>query len=188
MVLRSSASCALQVLHNGKHGVDWELKPYMLTDWWKCHGHHIRSHWSVRCLTQVKLGRALGKGTFGTTFMGRWRGGEVAVKSVHIEQRDEAESFLREVHVLACIRHPNVMPFYGEHGCTARPLPAHVCFACGSECHCQSFHQLSIVMPLYSEEVRRHGCCLLMFALLVLMIVMTSVASMSWLSISSKPE
>lgn len=62
---------------------------------------------------QVKLGKALGKGTFGTTFMGRWRGGEVAVKSVYIEQRDEAESFLREVHVLACIRHPNVMPFYG---------------------------------------------------------------------------
>ena len=65
------------------------------------------------CLSQVKLGRQLGKGTFGTTCMGRWRGGEVAVKSVHIKRHDEAESFLREVHVLACIRHPNVMPFCG---------------------------------------------------------------------------
>lgn len=64
-------------------------------------------------MTQVKLGKALGEGTFGTTYMGRWRGGDVAVKCVHIQQRDEAESFLREVHVLACVRHPNVMPFYG---------------------------------------------------------------------------
>ena len=64
-------------------------------------------------MTQVKLGKALGEGTFGTTYMGRWRGGDVAVKCVRIQQRDEAESFLREVHVLACVRHPNVMPFYG---------------------------------------------------------------------------
>ncbi len=66
-------------------------------------------------MVQVKLGKVLGEGTFGTTYMGRWRGGDVAVKCVRIQQRDEAESFLREVHVLACVRHPNVMPFYGRH-------------------------------------------------------------------------
>jgi serine/threonine protein kinase len=66
-------------------------------------------------MVQVKLGKVLGEGTFGTTYMGRWRGGDVAVKCVQIQQRDEAESFLREVHVLACVRHPNVMPFYGRH-------------------------------------------------------------------------
>ena len=66
-------------------------------------------------MAQVKLGKVLGEGTFGTSYMGRWRGGDVAVKCVRIQQRDEAESFLREVHVLACVRHPNVMPFYGKH-------------------------------------------------------------------------
>jgi serine/threonine protein kinase len=66
-------------------------------------------------MVQVKLGKVLGEGTFGTTYMGRWRGGDVAVKCVRIQQRNEAESFLREVHVLACVRHPNVMPFYGRH-------------------------------------------------------------------------
>ena len=55
----------------------------------------------------------MGEGTFGKTHLGRWRGGNVAVKCVKIKARDEAESFLREVHVLACVRHPNVMPFYG---------------------------------------------------------------------------
>lgn len=75
-------------------------------------------------MTQVELGKALGEGTFGTTYMGRWRGGDVAVKCVHIQQHDEAESFLREVHVLACVRHPNVMPFYGtsHHGITMLSL------------------------------------------------------------------
>lgn len=68
---------------------------------------------AVGDVLQVQLGRVLGEGTFGTTYLGRWRGGNVAVKCVKIKARDEAESFLREVHVLACVRHPNVMPFFG---------------------------------------------------------------------------
>ncbi len=83
-----------------------------------CPHHHFNPDfiiWHAGAMVQVKLGKVLGEGTFGTTYMGRWRGGDVAVKCVRIQQRDEAESFLREVHVLACVRHPNVMPFYGRH-------------------------------------------------------------------------
>ena len=69
-------------------------------------------------VVQVELGKVLGAGTFGTTYLGRWRGGNVAVKCVQIKQRNEAESFLREVDVLSRVRHPNVMPFYGMSGCT----------------------------------------------------------------------
>jgi len=86
--------------------------PLLPTSFFQSRCHHF--DWHASAMVQVKLGKVLGEGTFGTTYMGRWRGGDVAVKCVRIQQRDEAESFLREVHVLACVRHPNVMPFYGR--------------------------------------------------------------------------
>lgn len=60
------------------------------------------------------MGEKLGEGTFGTTYLGTWRGGQVAVKMVRISKPDEAESFLREVQVLSSLRHPNIITFYGE--------------------------------------------------------------------------
>ena len=63
---------------------------------------------------QVTLGAELGQGSFGTTFRGTWRGGDLAVKRVRISKPEEATSFLREVSSLACLRHPNIMPFIGE--------------------------------------------------------------------------
>lgn len=66
-------------------------------------------------MQQVSMGVELGQGSFGTTYRGTWRGGEVAVKSVRISRANEATSFLREVLTLASLRHPNIMPFYGRY-------------------------------------------------------------------------
>eukprot|EP01026_Neomeris_dumetosa_P055673 TRINITY_DN50712_c0_g2_i1.p1 TRINITY_DN50712_c0_g2~~TRINITY_DN50712_c0_g2_i1.p1 ORF type:complete len:502 (+),score=87.87 TRINITY_DN50712_c0_g2_i1:131-1636(+) len=62
---------------------------------------------------ELVMGKALGQGTFGTTYRATWRGSQVAVKSVRIKKPDEAVSFLREVDALSVFRHPNLMPFIG---------------------------------------------------------------------------
>ena len=46
---------------------------------------------------QIEMGEKLGEGTFGTTYLGSWRGGQLAVKMVRIAKPDEAESFLNLV-------------------------------------------------------------------------------------------
>lgn len=84
---------------------------------------------------QIVLGSLLGKGMFGQTYLGCWRGGDLAVKCVRVSKESEAASFLREVAALAAIRHPNVMQFYGESLCfrtgTCVALVYHVlCIAC----------------------------------------------------------
>jgi len=61
----------------------------------------------------VEMGAAVAKGTFGTTHRGVWRGGQVAVKAVLVESAQEAVSFLREIEIMSCVRHPNVLPFIG---------------------------------------------------------------------------
>jgi serine/threonine protein kinase len=72
------------------------------------------SCYQCKHLLQIILGRLLGKGMFGQTYLGCWRGGDLAVKCVRVSKESEAASFLREVAALAAIRHPNVMQFYGE--------------------------------------------------------------------------
>ena len=63
---------------------------------------------------QVQLGKVLGKGSFGETFQGTWRGQDVAVKCVRIKSHDEASSFLREADTLSALHHPNIMQLHGE--------------------------------------------------------------------------
>lgn len=81
--------------------------------------HDIRDnssymHADIDGMLQIVLGKLLGKGMFGQTYLGCWRGGDLAVKCVRVSKESEAASFLREVAALAAIRHPNVMQFYGN--------------------------------------------------------------------------
>jgi hypothetical protein len=62
------------------------------------------------------LGKAVGEGTFGTTYMSTWQGSTCAVKCGRIRTREEAVMFLREVEVLALMCHRNIMRMYGAWG------------------------------------------------------------------------
>ena len=60
----------------------------------------------------MKLGDVLGQGSSGVTTKGKWKGQPVAAKRVNVSGKSRAVSFLREVKVLARLRHPHVLPFY----------------------------------------------------------------------------
>lgn len=62
---------------------------------------------------EVGMGPKIGEGAFGITYKCTWRGATVAVKVVRVDSPSTAETFLREVEVMAAIRHPNLLPFYG---------------------------------------------------------------------------
>eukprot|EP00210_Caulerpa_lentillifera_P006312 g6029.t1 len=62
---------------------------------------------------EITLGDKIGEGTFGTTYMGRWHGGNVCIKCIKVDTHQDAVSFYREIEALSCIRHPNILPFLG---------------------------------------------------------------------------
>ncbi|CAD7696151.1 unnamed protein product [Ostreobium quekettii] len=63
--------------------------------------------------SEIRRGSTIGEGAFGTTYHGIWRGGQVAVKCVSVQNKEDMISFLWEVEALAGIHHPNVLPFLG---------------------------------------------------------------------------
>ena len=60
--------------------------------------------WLISDPAQVSLGAVLGQGMFGTTYLGRWRGAEVAVKCVRISKPSELTTFIREVEAMSLVR------------------------------------------------------------------------------------
>lgn len=59
----------------------------------------------------IELFEVVGKGTFGLVRKGRWRGQDVAVKSIASDH--EKRAFLVEVRQLSRVDHPNIVKLYG---------------------------------------------------------------------------
>lgn len=80
-------------------------------------------------MLQVTKAEVIGKGSFGTTYLGNYDGQTVAIKCVRIEREVEATTFLRELGALARLRHANIMAFVGEtcarvKSCSSAEMPA----------------------------------------------------------------
>lgn len=60
---------------------------------------------------EIELFEVVGKGTFGLVRKGRWRGQDVAVKSIASDH--EKRAFLVEVRQLSRVDHPNIVKLYG---------------------------------------------------------------------------
>ncbi|GLD99281.1 hypothetical protein PINS_up007999 [Pythium insidiosum] len=63
----------------------------------------------------IKLVRRLAKGAFGEVWIGRYRGHRVAVKRLLEEQLsfEASEDFIREIKLMAWLKHPKVLEFVG---------------------------------------------------------------------------
>jgi serine/threonine protein kinase len=68
-------------------------------------------------LAEIHLGAAIGNGSFGTVYRGRWRGTEVAIKKLSCSAQAGAlqavEDFRTEIATLGMLRHPNIVLFLG---------------------------------------------------------------------------
>jgi len=69
--------------------------------------------------TELDYGSKIGKGQYGTVYVGKCRGIQVAIKKLNEQNLDAEtiEDFRKEVNILRSIRHPNLLLFMGA--CTA---------------------------------------------------------------------
>jgi len=65
--------------------------------------------------SELKIDKELGRGGFGVVYQGTWRHNDVAVKKLLVENIsfDAAEEFEKEAKVMAQLRSPNIVQFYG---------------------------------------------------------------------------
>ena len=63
----------------------------------------------------IKLGKELGRGAYGTVFAATLRGQNVAVKKLNSQNIDDKKlaDFKKEVEIMSKLRHPNVLLFMG---------------------------------------------------------------------------
>jgi serine/threonine protein kinase len=62
----------------------------------------------------VERKEEIGRGSFGTTFLGKCKGAIVAIKCARIQKDQDATAFLRELGALSNVRHANIMALRGK--------------------------------------------------------------------------
>jgi len=64
---------------------------------------------------ELAYGNNVGKGQYGTVFVGKCRGIEVAIKKLKMQEleKETLEDFKKEVAILRAVRHPNLVLFLG---------------------------------------------------------------------------
>uniref|UniRef100_A0A3Q3J5M6 Protein kinase domain-containing protein n=1 Tax=Monopterus albus TaxID=43700 RepID=A0A3Q3J5M6_MONAL len=60
----------------------------------------------------IHVEAAVGRGTFGVVFKAKWKGKDVAIKT--IESENERNAFLVELRQLSRVNHPNIVKLYGS--------------------------------------------------------------------------
>jgi hypothetical protein len=80
-----------------------------------------RDEWEIS-FDELELGSLLGVGGYGEVYKGRWRGTEVAIKTINTSRevtREMRTSFVGEARIMSRLRHPNVVLFMAA--CTKPP-------------------------------------------------------------------
>ena len=61
-------------------------------------------------IKDIEKGEVLGGGSFGTTFIAKYNGKEVALKQLHA-RNDKVPKFLKKPKVMSCLMHENILGF-----------------------------------------------------------------------------
>ena len=113
----------------------------------------------------VNLIKELGRGQFGTVWMGTWLGVTVAIKQMHRSTDDSFQEMVKEAEMLAGLRHPNILTFYGTlNGPTPMTLleymPSGSLKAALRSLHEQKRGQVPLhTLANIALQVRRSGSC-----------------------------
>uniref|UniRef100_A0A4W5MMU3 Protein kinase domain-containing protein n=1 Tax=Hucho hucho TaxID=62062 RepID=A0A4W5MMU3_9TELE len=60
----------------------------------------------------IEVEEVVGRGTFGVVFKAKWKGKDVAIKT--IESESERKAFVVELRQLSRVNHPNIVKLYGS--------------------------------------------------------------------------
>mmetsp|Transcript_14493 Transcript_14493/g.21134 ORF Transcript_14493/g.21134 Transcript_14493/m.21134 type:complete len:687 (+) Transcript_14493:915-2975(+) len=94
------------------------------------------------------LSEPIGRGGYGTVFLGKWRGTQVAVKRMRLDRnKDRYEEFIKECQAMISVRHPNIVLFMGA--CTKQPNLCLVLEYCGHGSLWDVLRNQSIPLPWY---------------------------------------